>query len=118
MVKKRFSRFVSPDKNLAVVGSMMPYYGQHSVKNMEKPTHFGFKVWSINTTFDYCVQMEPYQGARITNTELGLWQLDGMGSDTPVNNDEVRQQDDAMELKIKITHFEANSFLYGLCCCR
>jgi len=54
---------------------MVPYYGRHSTKQYicGKPIHFGYKVWSINTSLGYCVQLDPYQGAGTTTMpEFGL----------------------------------------------
>jgi len=56
------------------IKSMVPYYGRHSAKQFVrgKPIRFGFKAWSLNTPLGYCVQMDPYQGDGITDTQLGL----------------------------------------------
>ena len=53
---------------------MVPYDEKHSARQFirGKPIRFGYKVWLINSALGYCVQMEPYQGAEITNTELGV----------------------------------------------
>ena len=37
-----------------------------------KPIRFGYKVWSLNTPLGYCIQFEPYQGAGVTDSSLGL----------------------------------------------
>jgi DNA excision repair protein ERCC-6 len=62
------------DQHLSIDESMVPYYGRHSAKQFirGKPIRFGFKVWSLNTPLGYCVQMDPYQGAGVTDTQLGL----------------------------------------------
>lgn len=53
---------------------MVPYYGKHGAKQYirGKPIRFGYKVWSINTSLGYCIQLDPYQGAGTTLPELGL----------------------------------------------
>ena len=53
---------------------MVPYYGRHGSKQFirGKPIRFGFKVWSLNTPLRYCIQMDPYQGAAVTDSQLGL----------------------------------------------
>jgi len=62
------------EKNLSVDESMVPYYGRHSAKQFicGKPICFGCKVRSINTLLGYCIQLEPYQGAGVTQSALGL----------------------------------------------
>ena len=71
------SKFVTHfprQQDLSVDESMVPYYGRHSAKQYirGKPIRFGYKVWSINTSLGYCVQLDPYQGAGTIIPELGL----------------------------------------------
>jgi len=53
---------------------MVPYYGRHSAKQYipGKPIRFGYKVWSINTSLGYCMQLDPYHCTGTTIPELGL----------------------------------------------
>jgi hypothetical protein len=71
------SKFVTSfphHQHLSVDESMVPNYGRHSLKQFirGKPIRFGYKVWSINTSLGYCVQLDPYQGGGATMSELGL----------------------------------------------
>lgn len=61
-------------QHLSIDESMVPYYGKHGAKQFirGKPIRFGYKVWSINSSLGYCVQLDPYQGAGTSIPELGL----------------------------------------------
>jgi DNA excision repair protein ERCC-6 len=73
-LNERFVAAFPRHTHLSIDESMVPYYGRHSAKQFirGKPIRFGFKVWSINTPLGYCVQMDPYQGAGVTDIQLGL----------------------------------------------
>jgi len=73
-LNQKFVKYFPQQQHLSVDESMVPYYGRHSAKQFirGKPIRFGYKVWSINTPLGYCVQLDPYQGAGVTNPELGL----------------------------------------------
>ena len=68
------AEFPRSQNQLSIDESMVPYYGRHSAKQFirGKPIRFGFKVWSINTPLGYCIQLDPYQGAGVTDSQLGL----------------------------------------------
>ena len=74
MMNERFLRYFPQQACLSVDESMVPYYGRHGMKQFirGKPIRFGYKVWSLNTTIGYCIQFEPYQGAGVTDSSLGL----------------------------------------------
>lgn len=59
-VNERFLAARLYDHHLSIDESMVPYYGRHSSKQFirGKPIRFGFKVWSLNTAFGYCIQMD------------------------------------------------------------
>jgi DNA excision repair protein ERCC-6 len=69
-----FSAFPQQHLSLSIDESMAPYYGRHGVKQCirGKPIRFGYKNWSINTPLEYCVKLDPYQGAGTTDPILGL----------------------------------------------
>ena len=73
-LNKRFLMMFPGDLNLSIDESMVPYFGMHSAKQFirGKPIRFGFKVWSMNTQLGYCIQLDPYQGADVRVSELGL----------------------------------------------
>lgn len=73
-LNKRFLTVFPGDLNLLIDESMVPYFGRLSAKQFirGKPIRFGFKVWSINTQLGYCIPLDPYQGAGISVSELGL----------------------------------------------
>jgi len=73
-LNSKFITHFPRQQDLSVDESMVPYYGRHSAKQYirGKPIRFGYKVWSINTSLGYCVQLDPYQGAGTTVPELGL----------------------------------------------
>jgi len=71
------SKFVTHfprQQDLSVDESMVPYHGRHSTKQYirGKPIRFGYKVWSINTSLGYCMQLDPYHCTGTTIPELGL----------------------------------------------
>jgi hypothetical protein len=71
----RFAEHFSRSQtHLAIDESMVPYYGRHSAKQFirGKPIRFGFKVWSLNTPMGYCIQLDPYQGSGVIDSQLGL----------------------------------------------
>ena len=70
----RFLHYFPCAKDLSIDESMVPYYGRHSAKQYirGKPIRFGYKVWSLNTPVGYCIQLDPYQGAGVTDPQLGL----------------------------------------------
>ena len=73
-INERFLRYFPEQASLSIDESMVPYYGRHGMKQFirGKPIRFGYKVWSLNTTLGYCIQFEPYQGAGVTDSSLGL----------------------------------------------
>jgi DNA excision repair protein ERCC-6 len=74
MINERFLRFFPKEAQLSIDESMLPYYGRHSMKQFirGKPIRFGYKIWSLNTPEGYCIQFEPYQGAGVTDPNVGL----------------------------------------------
>jgi len=73
-MNERFLCYFPQQASLSIDESMVPYYGRHGMKQFirGKPIRFGYKVWSLNTTLGYCIQFEPYQGAGVTDSSLGL----------------------------------------------
>ena len=74
LMNENFVKHFPATQHLSIDESMVPYYGRHSAKQFirGKPIRFGYKVWSLNTPLGYCVQMDPYQGAGVTDKQLGL----------------------------------------------
>ena len=74
MLNEKFLSAFPYHRHLSVDESMVPYFGRHSAKQFirGKPVRFGFKVWSLNTPLGYCIQLDPYQGAGVTDSQLGL----------------------------------------------
>jgi len=74
IMNENFLKHFPATRHLSIDESMVPYYGRHSAKQFirGKPIRFGYKLWSLNTPLSYCVQMDPYQGARVTDKQLGL----------------------------------------------
>jgi len=73
-LNSKFVNYFPRQQHLSVDESMVPYYGRHSSKQFirGKPIRFGYKVWSINSSLGYCIQLDPYQGSGTTMAELGL----------------------------------------------
>jgi len=74
LMNENFVKHFPETRHLSIDESMVPYYGRHSAKQFirGKPIRFGYKVWSLNTPLGYCAQMDPYQGAGVTDQQLGL----------------------------------------------
>ena len=74
LMNERFVKYFPQQASLSIDESMVPYYGRHGMKQFirGKPIRFGYKVWSVNTPLGYCIQFEPYQGAGVTDSSLGL----------------------------------------------
>lgn len=83
--------------DLSIDESMVPYYGRHGAKQFirGKPIRFGFKLWVLATPLGYCLQFEPYQGARGRQTEYpGL----GMGGSVVIDLIAEMQEDQSFHL--------------------
>ena len=74
MLNERFLRYFAGPNIFSIDESMVPYYGRNTMKQYirGKPIRFGYKMWCMNTPLGYCVQCEPYQGAGVTDAEVGL----------------------------------------------
>lgn len=61
--EKCLKNFV-PHQNLNYDESMVKYFGKHGCKQFirGKPIRFGYKMWSLNTSFGYLVNFDIYQG--------------------------------------------------------
>jgi hypothetical protein len=63
-----------PEQTISIDESMIPYYGKHGAKQYihGKPIKFGYKMWVAATRLGYVINFYPYQGAGMTDKNLGL----------------------------------------------